>query len=898
MKPFFAAPKGSRFRYLRAVHALRRQRRAWTVFVLTALAGAIAIAFTLFSHHRDENAAVQRHIDSQMEWIGLLAANDLQKNDLDHLRGFLNTWAARDPDVALISLQRKDGSEIVSYRNPAPTGREILSSSTTIPIGPDDHAVLRFDFSPGPGFYLASGISKRIALLFLIFVGLAAVLLRQKIERQEEADVLRRRTAELARARSEISLIEEKYRRILESCAEGIFGFDQHGNCTFINPAAARMLGFASPADILGRSVHSAFHHSRADGSPYPREECQNYRAMQSGEAMHIENEVFWRTDGSSFPVEYRAMPITKNGIIIGGVTTFDDITLRKATERELLKLQRAVEQSPVSVIITRLDGTVEYVNPCFEKTSGYSRQEVVGNNVRMLRSDRNEPGVFAELWRTLYAGQSWTGEFSSQRKDGSYFWERAFMSPVKAADGTVTHYLAIKEDVTRERELTEKIRYQAEYDALTGIPNRLLTLDRLGQSIAYARRSASKVALLFIDLDNFKLVNDSLGHDTGDRLLVEVADRFRSVIRESDTVGRHGGDEFLVVVDNITQPEAAERVARDVLNCFSRPFSLNSVELQVSASVGVALFPDDGADAPTLLRNADVALYAAKEAGRNASRFFLPEMNRLTSERMEIERHLAVALDNSELSLEFQPQIDLASGRVIGAEALVRWDNPVLGRVSPERFIPIAEQSGLIGAMGGWIMEVACWNLRQWIDAGHSELHIAVNVSPRQFRAGERDGDILGQVDRMLERYRLPPRSLELEITEGVLIHPQGEVRPILMALHERGIRLAMDDFGTGYSSLAYLRELPFDVVKIDRSFIRDLGRDGEDRSLVKAILSMAGSLGMATIAEGVEEVEQLDFLRRHGCQIVQGYYYGRPMTAQRFTRFLETFSIPPAAP
>jgi len=870
--------------------------------MLGVLGGALAIAFTLLSHYREERITAQRQFDSQVEWMALIAGNELQKSDYDHLQQFVNTWAAKEPDLITLTITTRNGFEVAAINRPEPAEASILQRSVNISYGIDSSATLTFAYNVASAYHVATGVALRISLLYLIFVALAAHLLHQKTLRQEESNELRRRSEALFKAQQEIGLLEEKHRMILESSAEGIFGFDARGDCTFINPAAARMLGLESADSLLGCNIHQAIHHKRPDGSEYPDEECRSYLAMRQGIATHVDDEVYWRTDGSSFPVEYRAVPIIKDGQTIGGVTTFDDITARRTIENELRKLQRAVEQSPVAVIITATDGTIEYVNPCFEKNTGYRRDEVLGENVRILKSDRNPGSVFSDLWKSLLAGNNWTGEFCSRRKDGSYFWERAFMSPVKNNAGTTTHYLAIKEDITRERELADKIRYQAEYDALTGIPNRLLTLDRLAQAIAHGRRSGHKVALLFIDLDNFKLVNDTLGHDTGDRLLVEAADRFRQVIRESDTVGRHGGDEFLIVIENVTQPDAAERVAKDVINRFVPPFQLGGIELHVSPSIGVALFPDDGADSATLLRSADIAMYAAKGAGRNTFRFFLPEMNQAASERLEIERRLAMAIDNHELSVEYQPQIDLASGRVIGAEALLRWDNPALGVVEPERFIPVAEQSGIICAIGAWVLDTACRQLRSWIDeeivgaTGRAEIvdfHIAVNISPRQFRIGDRDGDILALVDRLLARYSLPATSLELEITEGVLIHPQGEVRPTLLALHNRGVRLAMDDFGTGYSSLAYLRELPFDVVKIDRSFVRDIALDPEDRGLVQAILSMANSLGMTTIAEGVEEQGQLDFLRRHGCRIVQGYFYGRPMSAERFGRFFKDFAV-----
>jgi diguanylate cyclase (GGDEF)-like protein len=403
------------------------------------------------------------------------------------------------------------------------------------------------------------------------------------------------------------------------------------------------------------------------------------------------------------------------------------------------------------------------------------------------------------------------------------------------------------------------------------------LVLDRLTLALAYAKRHEMSVAVLFIDLDNFKRVNDTLGHEVGDKLLVEVAQRFSQVMRDGDTVARLGGDEFLVVVPDVAGQKEAEKVSEKVIDTLSGPIELEGREVYIGASIGVSIYPDDGRDSAILLRNADAAMYMAKESGRNTFRFFTPSMNESSLRRMEMEPHLRLAMDRDEFTLHFQPQVSTVSGEIMGAEALLRWHNPVLGQVPPDVFISLAEDIGVIHKIGEWVLENACRQVCEWNQGLEAPLRVAVNISPLQFR----DHALVDRVRRVLDKTGLAPELLEIELTEGVLLDDNREKDAMLGKLKGLGITLTMDDFGTGYSSLSYLRSFPFDVLKIDRSFICDIMVDPADAQLTQSIITMAHILNLQVVAEGVETEEQLQFLRKQGCDLVQGYYTGRPVSA-----------------
>jgi diguanylate cyclase (GGDEF)-like protein/PAS domain S-box-containing protein len=566
---------------------------------------------------------------------------------------------------------------------------------------------------------------------------------------------------------------------------------------------------------------------------------------------------------------------------ITGLAESFNRMTETLQSRNEgLRKLTQAVEQSPVSVLITDPHGTIEYVNSNFLELTGYSKDEVIGHNPRMLKTGHTSQQQYAELWRTVLSGGVWRGELYNRKKDGGCFWEQAVIAPVKDADGKITHLIAVKEDVTVRKEYEQKLLYQANYDYLTGLPNRVLANDRIVQALAYSRRDQRSLALIFIDLDNFKKVNDSLGHSIGDSLLVKVASRLKGVLREEDTVARLGGDEFLVIAPNVSGQNEAGVLCRKLIKALQEPVVLDEREIYTSASLGISMFPVDGQDAQVLLRNADAAMYKAKESGRNTFRFFTPSMNEDALRRLEIESRLRHALKNGELSLHYQPLLDTKTGSLVGAEALLRWNNPILGRVPPDKFIPLAENIGVIQKVGQWVLMNACCQAAEWNRNSATPIRMAVNISPIQFK----NGMLFPDVKQALMESGLAPELLELELTEGILMEDELDKEEILKNLDNLGVTLVLDDFGTGYSSLSYLRRFPFDALKIDRSFVRDITSDPDDAELTRTIIDMSHNLNLRVIGEGVETTQQWQFLRERGCDLVQGYLFSPPVPASEF--------------
>jgi len=549
--------------------------------------------------------------------------------------------------------------------------------------------------------------------------------------------------------------------------------------------------------------------------------------------------------------------------------------TQRRAAEERVRILSRAVEQSPVSVVITDREGMIEYVNPKFTEATGFSAEEAIGRELLFTRLPESGHDAWASLWTTVGEGMEWRGEFCSRRRDGQVIWEYVTVSPLKDDHGAVGHYIAVKEDITTRRSYEEQLLRQANFDDLTGLPNRVLVLDRLEQAMALAHREGELSAVLYIDLDRFKTVNDTQGHSAGDRLLIEAAARLTACVREGDTLARMGGDEFLLILPGLAESDLAQMVAEHVKELFLQPFIVDGQEHFITASIGVTLFPADGQDPQVLLRNADLAMYKAKEQGGNGYHFFTPEINQRMRQRLAIEKDLRGAMIRQEMEAHFQPVIDLAAERVIAVEALMRWRKPD-GMVMPSLFIPVAEEMGLIRPLGEWILNRACREVMQTLTVV-PDLRLAVNVSPRQLQAP----GFGGLVRQALEHSGLPPHRLELEITESVLMDEDPETAQNLKNLCDLGVRLSIDDFGTGYSSLGYLQRYPFDTLKIDRSFIASALENRSSARLVETIIAMAHSLRLEVIAEGVETPEQLAFLKERDCDLVQGYLFSRPLPA-----------------
>ncbi|MHB1619641.1 MAG: EAL domain-containing protein [Sulfuricella sp.] len=552
---------------------------------------------------------------------------------------------------------------------------------------------------------------------------------------------------------------------------------------------------------------------------------------------------------------------------------------LEKSQEK-VRKLAMVVEGTGDSVVITDHNGIIEYVNPAFTKVTGYFFVEAVGQKPSMIKSGLTSPEYYQRLWKTLLAGEEWRGELLNRKKNGELFWESEVITALKNEAGEITHFIAVKEDVTERKSYESQLEHQANYDTLTELPNRNLSRDRLGQALSYARRHGRDLALMFIDLDHFKNINDSLGHNIGDLLLKQVSARLAGCVREGDTVARQGGDEFVVILSDVAAEEDISVVTRKILTAMAEPFDIDGHELYVSCSIGIALYPRDGEDAETLLKNADAALYRAKDLGRNNAQFFTAEMNVKAMERLMLENGLRHALERNEFVVHYQPQVDLRSGEIIGMEALVRWQHPELGLVSPARFIPVAEESGLIVPLGEWVLRTACAQNKAWQRAGLKPISVAVNLSARQFR----QPNLVEVVAGILRETELDPAHLELELTESLVMHNVEVTIATLGRLKAMGIKLSIDDFGTGYSSLSYLKRFPIDMLKIDQSFVRDITTDPSDAAIAKTIISMAHDLQLRVIAEGVETEEQKSFLQQRHCDEMQGYFFSKPVPAVDF--------------
>lgn len=600
--------------------------------------------------------------------------------------------------------------------------------------------------------------------------------------------------------------------------------------------------------------------------------------AVYSEEHNYFSSDLITLMQGLAYDVSY-------------ALENFDRERQRQAANAELLLAARVFQHSKEGILVTDGQNRIISVNQSFTEITGYAAEEVIGKDPAMLASARQDRDFYQAMWHSIALSGGWQGELWNRRRNGEVYPELLTINCVRNEQGEIVNYIGIFSDISERKLAEERIQHLAHYDTLTGLPNRALFGDRLQQALIYAQRNQSSVALLFMDLDRFKQINDTLGHGIGDQLLQMVAQRLLECIREQDTVSRQGGDEFIAVLPG-TDAAGAEMVAEKILASIIQPYTIEGHELRISSSIGISLYPDHAQDADALIKYADVAMYQAKENGRNKYLHFDPSMNATAYERLQLENSLRGAIERNELQLYYQPQVDLIDGRLIGCEALVRWKHPAMGLVSPASFIPIAEETGLIIPISDWILEEALRQARAWRDAGLPELVMSVNLSALQFR----QGNLQAQVDTLLKRYELPAHVLDLELTEGVLM--QGVERTLSM-LHEltmMGVGLSIDDFGTGYSSLSYLKRFPIQKLKIDQSFVRDVISDSNDATMVRTIILMAHSLKLHVIAEGVETEAQADFLRQAGCERAQGYYFGRPMPAEAFVDFMSKRKIPVA--
>ena len=557
-----------------------------------------------------------------------------------------------------------------------------------------------------------------------------------------------------------------------------------------------------------------------------------------------------------------------------GSIWVYADISERKLAEEKLRLSAKVLEHIADGVIVTDVEGKIVAVNHAFSMITGYSEEEAIGKTARMLRSGREEKSFYRILWSRVADNGFWTGEIWNRRKEGDFYLESLTISAVRDMDGTCTHYVGVFRDITQAKESEQKLDHLAHHDSLTNLPNRVLFNDRLAHAMERSEREHQQLALLFIDLDRFKNVNDSLGHHIGDELLKHVTLALIEKVRNGDTLARLGGDEFVLLLENVDGQYGTTIVVEKLMTVFEQPFMIVGHELFVTCSVGISLFPADGKDLNILLRNADVAMYQAKARGRNAYRFYSAEMMGEGLERLRLDSMLRRSIEKNEIFLNFQPQVEIQSGALVGVEALVRWQHPELGLISPVKFIPLAEDTGYINQLGQWVLVESCRQMLRWQDAGLYVKKIAVNLSVKQFERGS----IVSMVSEILKETGLQPHRLQLEVTESLIMNT-GDAFVFINDLHAIGVGLAIDDFGTGYSSLAYLKQLPVQTLKIDRSFIKDIATDINEEAIATAIIQLGKSLNMSVVAEGVETQEQVDFLLRQGCNLAQGYFFGRPL-------------------
>jgi diguanylate cyclase (GGDEF)-like protein/PAS domain S-box-containing protein len=702
-------------------------------------------------------------------------------------------------------------------------------------------------------------------------------------ERQFEAAYRQRLVEKLEDKSRDLDQLRREHALILDSAGEGILSLDLDGSHRLVNPTAARLLGYRAE-EMLGRTDHRLWHRLCADSDAPVRDQCAILACMRDGKLRTRTEDLFQRKDGSAFPVAYTVAPLTRSGKIEGAVVVFRDISERKQAEERLRLAASVFENTAEGVVITDPRGRVVEINRAFTDILGYRRDEVIGRNPRMWRSQRHDEQFYRGLWRALLETGQWRGEIWNRRKDGSVFPEWLTISSVLDAGGRLSHYVGVFSDISKIKQSEAQLDHLAHHDALTDLPNRLLLNERLAQAIRHARRQGTQLALIFLDLDQFKHINDSLGHPVGDLLLQGAAGRLLGCVREDDTVARIGGDEFVIMLEGIERAEHAALAAQKIIAALSGTFQLDRHAIGISASLGICLFPDDGEDAETLLRNADAAMYKAKAEGRNTYRFYTEQLTRNALERVTMENALRRALEQGELVLHYQTQVDIASGRFLGVEALIRWPHPEQGFIPPERFIPLAEDCGLIFPIGEWVLRTACTQAREWLDRGLEIGRIAVNLSGCQVRPG-----LSQRVAEILAETGLPAERLELEVTESSLMRQETAAFDELESLCRIGVALAMDDFGTGYSSLSYLKRLPIQKIKLDSSFVRDLPNDAEDIAIAKAVVALGSSLERAVIAEGVETREQADFLLAAGCREGQGFFYSRPVTAAALEPLLQ---------
>ena len=684
---------------------------------------------------------------------------------------------------------------------------------------------------------------------------------------------------------------EEKYRSILENIEEGFFEVDLKGNFTFFNHSTSVLLGYA-PEELMGMNFHQYTDKDTA------REVVKTFnRVYLTGASTKEFNWQIIRKDGTKrYIVTSISLKKDASGKSIGFQGFTHDVTERIQAELQNKAAQEALRESEEkyrsileniqeAYFEVDLAGNFTFFNDSLCRITGCSKEELIGANYAQFSDKENSKIVFNTFHKVYTTDQSTEGfDWSIVRKDNTKRFIEASVSIKKDSSGRPSGFKGVIRDITERKRIEQKLNYMATHDALTGLPNRIMFSQLLNQAIQTAKRNKKNLAVFFIDLDRFKIINDTLGHDAGDQLLQEIAKRFKDVLRSSDVVGRLGGDEFVILIEDFNHFRLMKNVAQKILSAAMKPVMIIGEECRVTASIGISVYPNDGLDEQSLMKNADIAMYYAKEEGKNNYQFYSKDIKSQSNERMLIETNLRRALERNELSLDYQARLDFKTNTITGVEALLRWNNEYLGAVTPTQFIPVAEETGLIVPIGRWVLKTVCLQNVVWKNQGLPPVCMSVNLSLRQLM----DDGLLGDIKDALDESGMDPHLLELEITESMVMHNPTALISLLCKIKDMGVRLAIDDFGTGYSSLAQIKRFPIDTIKVDRSFIRNLTVNSEDKAMTEAIITMGKSLSLTVVAEGVETLAQKEFLQEHVCDEMQGFYFSKPVQANEFAELL----------
>ncbi|MBF0448495.1 MAG: EAL domain-containing protein [Magnetococcales bacterium] len=883
------------------------------VHKMESMAGRIAEQFPLLGTHLEKNilmlrrrekdyllrgatkyvTQVQEEIRSLAEYIG---ASPVKAADITLFNTLLDNY--KSGFLALVSQNEKISSittEIHSNIEKTISPLEMISATALHNMATAMAQLTNKTENHRSSMLLLSGLATLLGIVIALVVSLYSA-------NQHRA---------LAKSAS-------RFRAIMENAVDGIVTIDEKGTMVSVNPALENLFGYNS-GDLLGKNIKILMpspNRENHDGylARYKKTQIKNI----IGGIREVEGIC---RDGGRFPLELSVSTFDEDGKsfftgVIHDITerkqakdalekAYDELEQRvlertedlseitqqlqaeviehKKAESRLRLAAKVFENASEAILITDADARIINVNSAYTTISGFEREDVIGQNPSIGKSGRHDDDFYSALWRKLQADGMWQGEIWDRRKNGEIYPKWLTINVVCNEKDVITNYVGIFSDISHIKATEKNLEQLAFYDPLTKLPNRLLFRDRLIHEFQVSRRYNRNVVVFFIDLDRFKHINDTLGHAAGDQLLIEVSARITECVRKADTVARLGGDEFTVILTEINQTDQIAQIATNIIAALRKVFILEGQDAYIGASIGIAIFPQDGDDFDTLTKNADMAMYKAKESGRGVYRFFKPEMDSQASSRLTLESSMRRALENEEFQLHYQPKLDLVSHKILGMEALARWQNGS-SMVSPAQFIPLAEETGLIEPLGLWILQTAIKQTKTWLDAGLPSLTVAVNLSARQFQ----QPNLIKTIESVLNQNNFSSNHLELEITESIVMQDADLAAKTLKALREMGISISIDDFGTGYSSLSYLKKFPFNTLKIDQSFVRDLTVDSDEAAIVSAIINLARDLGLGVVAEGVETKEQLSFLKKHKCDSIQGYLFSRPLPPEKFSAFM----------